>query len=256
MSRFLLRLSLWHFEISAPCCPLPRSLTLPLSLHPCGVGKLLWPRVDWCGTRRKLRWLLLVTILSPSSSGACMPPYCLIMSESEGGACSNACIEWDCAHWGKLESRSRSSRRLDIIWNKQLLKQHYSIVILSYYDYGVWIHRAPSTCITTVGHRLICHTTIHTTTTLLKCTNFHHFNNGRMAVSPHTRELQTKWGTKSSARQWSFRRYVIRPSNSTMVTIRNQIWKGVRKYYKKKLILSWSTLRNPRLMYWVRRIIQ
>ena len=31
-----------------------------------------------------------------------------------------------------------------------------------------------------------------------------------------------KWGTKKSTRRWSFRRYVIQPSNSTMGTIRTQ----------------------------------
>jgi hypothetical protein len=31
-----------------------------------------------------------------------------------------------------------------------------------------------------------------------------------------------KWGTKRSARQWSFRGYVIRPSNSTTASIRKK----------------------------------
>jgi hypothetical protein len=38
------------------------------------------------------------------------------------------------------ESRSRSSRIIHIIRYKQLLKQHYNIVILRYYDYGATVH--------------------------------------------------------------------------------------------------------------------
>jgi len=37
------------------------------------------------------------------------------------------------------ESRSRSSRIIDIIRYNQLLKQHYNIVILLYYDYGATV---------------------------------------------------------------------------------------------------------------------
>ena len=37
------------------------------------------------------------------------------------------------------ESRSRSSRIMDIIRYKQLHKQHYNIVIFLYYDYGATV---------------------------------------------------------------------------------------------------------------------
>ena len=37
------------------------------------------------------------------------------------------------------ESRSRSSRIIDIILYKQLHKQHYNIVLLLYYDYGATV---------------------------------------------------------------------------------------------------------------------
>ena len=61
------------------------------------------------------------------------------------------------------------------------------------------------------------------TTAIPKRTHFYHFNGGRMAVSLHTRVLQTKVRyQKKRKTRWSFRRYVIQPSNSTTATIRTK----------------------------------
>jgi hypothetical protein len=112
-----------------------------------------------------------------------MPPYCLIMSESDRWGCcwcsSNASFE--IAHLEESkESRSCSSRIIVIIRYKQVLKQHYNIVILLYYDYGATVH-----------HPLALQQPLPQ-------------NTPRMAVSPHTSVLQTKVGYQKKRKTMVF----------------------------------------------------
>ena len=104
------------------------------------------------------------------------------------------------------ESRSRSSRIIDIIRFKQLLKQHYNIVILLYYDYGA-----------IVRHPLALQQPLPQNTPISTI-----FTTGEWSYLHTQACYRQKWGTKRSARQWSFRQNVIRPSNSTTATIRTK----------------------------------
>jgi len=104
------------------------------------------------------------------------------------------------------ESRSRSSRIINIIWYKQLLKQHYNIVILLYYDYGA-----------TVRHPLALQQPLPQNAPISTI-----FTTGEWLYLRTHACYRQKWGTKRSARQWSFRQYVIQPSNSTTATIRTK----------------------------------
>ena len=63
------------------------------------------------------------------------------------------------------------------------MKQHYNIVILRYYDYGATVH-----------HPLALHNRYH----------FYHFNNGRMAISPHTGVLHPKVGYEKKRKTMVF----------------------------------------------------
>ena len=69
------------------------------------------------------------------------------------------------------ESRSCLSRIIDIIRYKQLLKQHYNIVILLYYDYGA-----------TVRHPLALQQPLTQNTPISTI-----FTTGEWLYSPHTR---------------------------------------------------------------------
>jgi len=96
------------------------------------------------------------------------------------------------------ESRSRSSRIIDIIWYINYLN---NIIALLYYSIMIMV---PPYAIHLRYNNL--------SPEILT-----------MGEWPYLRThvcYRQKWGTKRSARQWSFRQYVIRPSNSTKATIR------------------------------------